>query len=205
MQKIIGWVVGCVAANAFAANSPQLYCLSTHAYGAITQIALFTNDKGTLRVGGEITSQEGDLAPLGNLMTFTHLQWNESTGTYAPSANSSQKNQLELVIDKEALSAADGVKLLQNSHWTDEEDGSSHLVSAGSGFAVEFKKFHRATLKQFKIAAAPKDSWHEALNQAFTSGNTEYVCGDHDDVAKAGDDDADADAGAAVRHKNKKN
>lgn len=156
-----------VTANAM----PELYCVSARNYGAMTQVSLFTNAKGTLRMSAEMTSQEGYLANTDNLLTLQRLKFDQSTQSI-----SNGDESVKLVLSKE-ISRAQAYDLY--SKFTDENG----TYPMGSGLKIEFSKLRLATMVNFKVPAK-RNSWQAILNQAFKAGVTQYICGDARDAVR---------------------
>lgn len=151
---------------------PELYCVSTAGYGAITNISIFTNAKGTLRASAEITSQEGYLADIDSIVTLQRLNYDDSTKVIA-----NDKGTFKFILDDKELTPSQATKYGVTYY------GEEGEVRRFIGHKVEFKKYRLGSLKNFKIPAK-KDSWQEALNDAFKAGVNQYLCGNAKDIKK---------------------
>lgn len=151
---------------------PELYCVSTSGFGAITKISLFTNSEGVLTGGIEVTSQEGYLADVDSIVKLKDLKYDDSKKTI-----SNESKTFALVLDKKELTPAQASKYFVKYY-----DDEGH-VSRVSGHHVGFSKYILGKLSGFKISAK-KNSWQEALNNAFASGVNKYLCGDSKNIIK---------------------
>ncbi len=153
--------------TSFSAQAiPELYCVSTAGYGAITKISLFTNAKGNLTGGIEVTSQEGYLADINSIVRLRNLSYDEVSGTITNASKT-----FTIVLDKKELSPAQASKYFLE--YVDDEGN----VSRVRGHHVGFSKYRLAKLTNFEISAK-NGSWQEALNNAFKVGVNKYLCGD---------------------------
>ncbi len=172
MKFLFVFLLNIFTLTAFA-NVPQLYCVSTGGYGAVTQVSLFTNAKGSLRASAEITSQEGFLADSAVFLLGSRLKYDAKSRTI-----SNAKNTIELRISNKALSRDEAYELFPR--FKDEE---GFMATLGTNFDREFTKYYEATLVNLEYAA-PKDSMKEVFKDSFKAGNTQFVCGNFVDIIK---------------------
>lgn len=163
------------------AATPALYCVSTQTYSdnnhwPVNQINIFTDTEGALKINLQYYTwgqQENEYANIttGNLVDLKGLTLDEATQTL-----NTADGKFSLALGKEITASASD-KILSKKNV-----GMDFMNPAG--MLLEFKKYRLATVKKYDFSNK-KNKWtYNILIDAYKSGVTTYVCGDHKDIKR---------------------